>query len=69
MTEWGRTQLARVARATAAAFLDGDWEPAGMSTRAAAALGRRPRWLAGVTAEAATAYATARSIARESWWP
>jgi RNA-directed DNA polymerase len=56
MTGWGRTHRVRVARATAAAFLDGDWDPTGMATRAAAALGRRPRWLAGVAAEAATAY-------------
>ena len=56
MTQWGRTQRARVARATAAAFLDGDWEPAGMAARAATAFGRRPRWLAGVAAEAAASY-------------
>jgi hypothetical protein len=56
VTEWGRTERVRVARATAAAFLDGDWEPAGMAARAAAAFGRRPRWLAGVAAEAAASY-------------
>jgi hypothetical protein len=56
MTEWGRTERRRVARATAAAFLDGDWETAGMAARAAAAFGRRPRFIAVVAAEAAASY-------------
>ena len=56
MTQWGRAERVRVARATAAAFLDGDWEPAGMVARAATAFGRRPRWLTDVAAEAAASY-------------
>ena len=56
MTQWGRAERVRVARATAAAFLDGDWEPAGMVARAATAFGRRPRWLTNVAAEAAASY-------------
>lgn len=56
MSAWGQTQRSAVARATAAAFLAGDWEAAGMATRAATALGRRPRWLAVVAAEAAATY-------------
>jgi hypothetical protein len=53
---WSRQERSAVAAATAAAFLDGDWEPAAMSTRAAEAFGRRPRWLSGVAAEAAAVY-------------
>ncbi len=56
MTRWGRTERERVAGATAAAFLDGEWEPAGMTARATTAFGLRPRWLALVAAEAAASY-------------
>jgi hypothetical protein len=45
-----------VASAVAAAFLAGEWEPAGMEGRAAAMLGRRPRWLGRLAREAAQRY-------------
>jgi len=45
-----------VASAVAAAFLAGEWEPAGMEGRAAAMLGRRPRWLGRLAREAAARY-------------
>jgi RNA-directed DNA polymerase len=53
---WSPALRARVAAATAAAFLDGEWERLGMADRAAPALGRRPRWLDAVAAEAVQAY-------------
>ena len=45
-----------IARALAAAFLDGEWEPGGMSERATGILGRRPRWLGPVVRESHAAY-------------
>jgi RNA-directed DNA polymerase len=45
-----------MARALAAAFLAGEWEPGGMGDRAAAALGRRPRWLGLVVRETHATY-------------
>jgi hypothetical protein len=42
---WPRQTRAGIARALAAAFLAGEWEPDGMTVRAQAALGGRPRWL------------------------
>jgi hypothetical protein len=45
-----------MARALAAAFLDGEWESDGMADRAAAALGRRPRWLGIAAREAHAAF-------------
>jgi hypothetical protein len=53
---WPSQTRTGVARALAAAFLEGEWEPAGMADRAAAALGRRPRWLGIVVREAHAAY-------------
>lgn len=53
---WSAATRARVAAATAAAFLDGEWERLAMADRAAAAFGRRPRWLDALAAEAARAY-------------
>ncbi|HEX5559590.1 MAG TPA: hypothetical protein VFX13_18405 [Gaiellales bacterium] len=45
-----------MARALAAAFLEGEWEPGGMADRARAALGRRPRWLTVVVRETHATY-------------
>jgi hypothetical protein len=56
VSRWTRQERSAVAAVTAAAFLAGDWAPAAMSARAAEAFGRRPRWLAGVAAEAAAIY-------------
>jgi RNA-directed DNA polymerase len=56
MNRWSNAQRSTVARAVAAALLAGDWEPAGMTERAAATFGRRPRWLAGVVREMLAAY-------------
>ncbi len=56
MSGWSRRERSAVAAVTAAAFLAGDWVPPAMSARAAAAFGRRPRWLSGVAAEAAAIY-------------
>jgi RNA-directed DNA polymerase len=56
MSRWSSAHRGSVARAVAAAFLAGDWEPAGMAERVTAALGRRPRWLGAVVREAAATY-------------
>ncbi len=56
MSGWSAALRADVAAAAAAAFLDGEWERLGMADRAAAAFGRRPRWVDGVAAEAAQAF-------------
>jgi RNA-directed DNA polymerase len=53
---WGPARRAEVASATAAAFLDGEWERLGMADRAAAAFGRHSPWLDAVASEAARAY-------------
>lgn len=45
MTRKGQRFGRLVAEGLAAAFLDGEWSPAEMTDRAAAALGRRARWL------------------------
>jgi RNA-directed DNA polymerase len=53
---WPRPTRTGMARALAAAFLEGEWEPGGMADRAQAALGRWPRWLALVARETHAAY-------------
>jgi RNA-directed DNA polymerase len=53
---WDAAQRSAVAAAVAAAFLDGEWDRLGMADRAAPALGRRPRWLDAVAAEAVQTY-------------
>jgi RNA-directed DNA polymerase len=49
---WPPQTRTGMARALAAAFLEGEWEPDAMADRAAAALGRRPRWLGIVARQA-----------------
>jgi RNA-directed DNA polymerase len=53
---WPRQTRSGMARALAAAFLEGEWEPGGMADRARAALGRRPRWLTVVVRETHATY-------------
>jgi RNA-directed DNA polymerase len=53
---WPRATRTGIARALAAAFLDGEWKQDAMADRAATVLGRRPRWLGIVVREAHTAY-------------
>jgi len=45
---WPRATRTDVARALAAAFLAGEWEPGAMGQRATEMFGRRPRWLGAV---------------------
>lgn len=53
---WTRQRRTGVARALAAAFLEGEWDPDGMADRAQVALGRRPRWLGIVVRETHATY-------------
>ena len=53
---WPGATRTDIARALAAAFLDGEWEPGGMAERARTVLGRRPRWLGMVVRESHAAY-------------
>ena len=55
---WPAQTRSGVARALAAAFLAGEWEPAAMTSRAAQVLGRRPRWLGVVVDDARAAHPT-----------
>ena len=55
---WPRQTRTGVARALAAAFLAGEWDRDAMATRAADMLGRRPRWLGVVVADARAAHPT-----------
>jgi hypothetical protein len=55
---WPPQTRTGVARALAAAFLAGEWERDAMARRAAEMLGRRPRWLGVVVADARAAHPT-----------
>ena len=55
---WPPQTRTGAARALAAAFLAGEWERDAMARRAAEMLGRRPRWLGVVVADARAAHPT-----------